>query len=333
MRVYQKIQRWLDTTECDYSTLSLDNNNFKIYSDTLYSYGDHWPLAYRFKTARGINPLGELDYGWCLLINRATYSGQTAITTHHLYDALANTKTDYDVIEINGKTHLGRAHRTRNADLMFATMNPKSITTNRYYRGDYHIGTGINHWPAHHRDMLSQRSINHQMFATLYHHRPYRDDDPIVKLLNLDTTFTQTDLDKRKDEIHNHAVAFANTINKIQHRYLYESIRHKDTQHQKKKTADAIMTPCIDAFVKQYMDVCIMDRLPRAVKDLIADPKLDTLYEAWIQNKIDLNKKIATTTNPSHLHDEQHIIKKYQRVLKIDDVMLEKQQIIKGLSE
>ena len=331
MRVYQKIQRWLDTTECDYSTLSLDNNNFKIYSNTLYSYGDHWPLAYRFKTARGINPLGELDYGWCLLINRATYSGQTAVTTHHLYDALNNTKTDYDLISINGKTHLGRAHSTRNADLMFATINPKSITNNRYYKGEYTIGYGINHWPPN--NMSSGQSYNQTMFANLYHHRPYRDDDPIVKLLNLDTTFTQTDLDKRKDEIHKHAVALANVINRIQHRYLYESIRHKDTQHHKKKTADAIMTPCIDAFIKQYMDFIIIDRLPRSVKDLIADPKLDTLLEAWIQNKKDLNKNIATTTNPSHLLDEQHIIKKYQRMLKIDDDLLEKRQIIKGLSE
>lgn len=120
MRIKDRITRWLDDTGTKESPLSLRNLNFFIENNILYSYGHHWPLAYRYQTARGYNAKGQLEQGWSILLNECGYSGQTRMTLDHIRNALEQTKIKYKQIPLGGRNHLGRAYKSRNAEIMKA---------------------------------------------------------------------------------------------------------------------------------------------------------------------------------------------------------------------
>jgi hypothetical protein len=118
MRIKDRITRWLDDTGTKESPLSLRNLNFFIENNVLYSYGHHWPLAYRYQTARGYNAKGQLEQGWSILLNECGYSGQTRMTLDHIQNALEQTKIKYKQIPVGGRNHVGRAYQSRNAEIM-----------------------------------------------------------------------------------------------------------------------------------------------------------------------------------------------------------------------
>ena len=128
MRIKDRITRWLDDTGTKESPLSLRNLNFFIENNVLYSYGHHWPLAYRYQTARGYNAKGQLEQGWSILLNECGYSGQTRMTLDHIRNALEQTKIKYKQIPMGGRNHLGRAYKSRNAEIMQAFIPSYEVT-------------------------------------------------------------------------------------------------------------------------------------------------------------------------------------------------------------
>ena len=119
-----KILNWLDNDTGE-SSYSLNNNNFKIINNILYSYGEHWPLCYRYKTHSHLDKQGKVVRRYGLIVNNGTYSGQTSLTKRWLYHAINKSKKNYTTIHyVNDRNDLGKAYESQNCDLMFAAVMP-----------------------------------------------------------------------------------------------------------------------------------------------------------------------------------------------------------------
>lgn len=259
MRVRDRIKRWLDTTDTTESPLSLNNLNFDITNNILYSYGDHWPLAYRYRTLKDIDEnTGQDRYGWSILVNRNNYSGQTSVTRQHLDWAIENSQVNYDVYDIGGRQQHGKAYTPCACRLMFA-MIPQLANGTRHYTGANHKFAGNRIWRESLEMLKWEKDDNHY-----------------------------------KRQSYSHSAIVANEINRLQLDCLFNDVLgRKNTPHQKKKQVLKIAEQPLKALKDMYREHYIYDSLHPAIKRLNnKDRGPGDLYHAWRCNR---NKQFSAT--------------------------------------
>lgn len=293
MRVRDRIKRWLDTTDTTESPLSLNNLNFYISNNILYSYGEHWPLAYRYQTLKGIDEnTGKDRWGWSILVNRNNYSGQTSVTRQHLEWAIENSQVDYDVYDIGGRQQHGKAYTPCACRLMFA-MIPQLANGTRHYTGANAKFAGKRIWRE------SMEMLNWE-----------KDDDH----------------DKR--QAYSHTAIVANEINRLQLDCLFNDVLgRKNTPHQKKKQVLSIAEQPLKALKDMYRGHYIHDNLHPAIKRLLntsgsADSRPGDLYHAWRCNR---NKEFSPV--------DASILKYNMKVEGVTETDMEKQHTIELIKE
>jgi hypothetical protein len=252
MKVKDRITRWLDTTDTTQSPLSLRNLNFYIDNNVLYSYGDHWPLAYRYRTVKGIDEKsGTPVHGWSMIINTNNYSGQTSMTRGHIYDALDQSKVNYEVFEIGGRQQHGKAYTPCNCRLMFAMIPHLARHKSRHYEGN--------------DSFMGSRTWTHEVPMLSWKHE-----------------------DNEKLRAYKHTATVANEINRLQLSCLFADVLgKKNTPYQKKQQALGIADQPLKALLDMYRALYMYDKMPYTIQRLLKEDNntMDTLYDAWLSYK------------------------------------------------
>lgn len=293
MRVRERIKRWLDTTDTTESPLSLNNLNFDITNNILYSYGQHWPLAYRYQTLKGIDEnTGKDRYGWSILVNRNNYSGQTSVTRQHLDWAIENSQVNYDVYDIGGRQQHGKAYTPCKCRLMFAMIRDLANGSTRHFDGANPTFAGNRIWPE-----------------------------------SLEMLQWEKDDDHEKRQAYAHTAIVANEINRLQLDCLFNDVLgRKNTPHQKKKQVLKIAEQPVKALKDMYRRHYIHDNLHPAVKRLIntdgAPGRPADLYHAWCCNR---NKEFSPV--------DANILKYNMKVDGVTETDMEKQHTIELIKE